>query len=271
MDEQQKKEMLRNTFDTISTGYDMPALKFFARSAEHLAVHLGLQGSEHVLDVATGTGTSAIALAEGLPDGQVTGVDFSEGMLRQAEVKLEAGGLGNVRLLNMDMQELDFPVGHFDAACCSFGVFFVEDMEAQVRHIAGKVKKGGRFLMTTFDENTFSPLADKLFGRLNEYGVDAPPEGKKRLYTPEQCTTLFEGAGLGDVSVGQEEVGYFLKDAGEWWDVVWNAGFRRFISQIPGDRQDRFRDEHLRDIEALATPEGVWLRVDVLYTTGLVG
>lgn len=271
MDEQERKAMLRKTFDTISTGYDSPALRFFPRSAEHLASHLGLRGSEHVLDVASGTGTSAIALAKNLPKGQVTGVDFSEGMLRQAEAKMEARGIKNVKFHRMDMQELDFPVGHFDAAVCSFGVFFVEDMMGQVRLIADKVMKGGRFLMTTFDEGTFSPLADTLFSRLREYGIEVPPEGKKRLYTPEQCESLFKGAGLGDVRVGREEVGYFLKDAEDWWNVVWNAGFRRFISQLPEDRKDRFRHEHLSDIEALATTEGVWLRVDVLYTTGVVG
>ena len=270
MDEQQKKEMLRNTFDTVSTGYDSLALRFFTGSAEHLAKYLELDGSEHVLDVACGTGTSAIAVAKKLPDGQVTGVDFSEGMLRQAEAKMEAQGIKNVKLLKMDITELDFPVAHFDAAACSFGVFFVEDMQALVRLISRKLKKGGTFLMTTFDDGTFSPLTDTLFSRLRDYGVDVPPEGTKRLYTPEQCSTLFEGAGLGNVRVGLEEVGYFLKDAEDWWDVVWNAGFRRFISQIPEDKKDRFRDEHLNDIQALATPEGVWLKVDVLYTTGVV-
>jgi len=270
MDEQQKKEMLRKTFDTISKGYDIPALRFFQRSAEHLAGHLGLKGNERVLDVATGTGTAAIALARSLPEGQVTGVDFSEGMLAVAEAKVGASGMDNISLMRMDMQELQFPGGYFDAAVCAFGVFFVEDMVGQVRLVAEKVKKGGRFLMTTFDDNTFSPIVEMMFNRLKDYGVEAPPETRKRLYTAEQCSALFQEAGLGDVKVESQEVGYFLPDAGGWWDVVWNAGFRRYINQLPEGVREKFRDEHMREVQDLATHEGLWLQVDVLYTRGLV-
>lgn len=269
MDEQERKAMLKKTFDTISTGYDMPALRFFPRSAEHLARHLSLSGSEHVLDVATGTGTAAMALAESLSQGQVTGVDFSEGMLRQAEAKMEAKGIKNVKLLQMDMQELDFPAGHFDAAACAFGVFFVDDMAAQARLISDKVKKGGRFVMTTFNDSAFSPLVDLFFQRLKEYGIDAPPETRKRLYTQEQCASLFREAGLRGVSVDPQQVGYHLEDAGGWWDVIWNAGFRRFVNQLPEDSRERFRVEHMGEVQALSTPEGIWLDVEVLYTVGI--
>jgi len=271
MDERERKAILKKTFDTVSEGYDIPALRFFQNSAVHLPGYLGLKGDEHVLDVATGTGAAAIALAGSLPRGQVTGVDFSEGMLRQAAAKIEAMDIKNVKLLRMDMQELDFPVGHFDSAVCSFGVFFVEDMTGQVRLIAEKVKKGGTFLMTTFDDSAFSPLSDLLFQRLKEYGIDAPPETRKRLYTQDQCSSLFSGAGLRDVRVDRKPVGYHLADAEGWWDVVWNAGFRRFVAQLPEDSFERFRDEHKKEVQALATPEGVWLEVDVLYTTGAVG
>ena len=270
MDEKQIKEMIKKTFDTIASGYDIPALGFFPRSAEHLPGYLALSGSEHVLDVATGTGTAAIALARSLPGGRVTGVDFSQGMLEMARAKVSAAGMSNVTLMQMDMQELEFPTGHFDAASCAFGVFFVQDMLSQVRLIADKVKTGGRFVMTTFDENTFSPLGDMMFERLVKYGVDAPPETRKKLHTAALCEALFWEAGLMDVSVGREEVGFYLPDAGGWWDVVWNAGFRRYVSQLSEHDRDRFRQEHLREVQGLATPEGIFMRVDVLYTTGVV-
>lgn len=271
MDEKQMKEMVKKTFDTIAGGYDIPALGFFPKSAEHLPGYLALLGSEHVLDVATGTGTAAIALARSLPGGRVTGVDFSQGMLEMAKTKIAASGMTNVTLMQMDMQELEFPSGHFDAAACAFGVFFVQDMLSQVRMIADKVKKGGRFVMTTFDDSSFSPLAEMMFERLVKYGVDAPPETRKKLYTRTQCEALFREADLRDVSVGRKEVGFHLPDAGGWWEVVWNAGFRRYVSQVTEQERDKFREEHLREVQALASPEGIWLQVDVLYTTGVVG
>jgi hypothetical protein len=53
MDEQQRKALLKETFDTVSSGYDNRALRFFPESAKHLAACLDLRGDEKVLDVAT--------------------------------------------------------------------------------------------------------------------------------------------------------------------------------------------------------------------------
>ncbi len=76
MDEQQLKAMLKETFDTVSGGYDAKALRFFQASAEHMAFLLGLQGNENVLDVACGTGHAALAIAKFLPTGWVDSRGF---------------------------------------------------------------------------------------------------------------------------------------------------------------------------------------------------
>ena len=59
MDEQQRKTMLKETFNTVSEGYDKKALRFFPDSARHMAALLGLRGDERVLDVACGTGNAS--------------------------------------------------------------------------------------------------------------------------------------------------------------------------------------------------------------------
>jgi hypothetical protein len=44
---------------------------------------------------------------------------------------------------------------------------------------------------------------------------------------------------------------------------------RRLVGQsAPGERE-RFRQEHLEEVAALATPDGIWLDVGVLFTTGV--
>ncbi len=77
MDAEQTRALVRQTFDAVAAGYDGQALRFFPTSAEHLASRLDLRGDEHILDVATGTGHAALSLAGRLPEGKVTGVDFS--------------------------------------------------------------------------------------------------------------------------------------------------------------------------------------------------
>ena len=63
-------------------------------------------------------------------------------------------------------------------------------------------------------------------------------------------------------------VGYYLERPEQWWDVIWNAGFRRLVSLLPEADRERFRRDHLDEIEALRTRDGIWLDVGVLYTIG---
>ena len=68
--------------------------------------------------------------------------------------------------------------------------------------------------------------------------------------------------------VESKNAGYYLDEAERWWDVVWNAGFRRLVGQLPHDDRERFKREHLEEIEGLTTNDGIWLDVGVLYTVG---
>ena len=268
MDKQDIKLILKETFDTVSGGYDNAALRFFPASAEHMASLLGLRGNEHVLDVACGTGHAALAAARLLPRGRVTAVDFSSGMLDQARQKAALLDVRNVEFVERDMQALGFIDNHFDVAVCAFGIFFVEDMDAQLAHIASTVKPGGRIMISNFQENYFHPLKELMVERLLGYGVQMPPQTWKRISNEAGCRELFEKAGLTHIAVDRKNVGYHLESAGQWWDVVWNAGFRRMISQLSTQDQERFKEEHLQEAESLRTETGIWLDVGVLYTIG---
>ena len=268
MNEQQRKAMLKETFDTVSAGYDNSALRFFPESAKHLAAGLDLAGDEKVLDVATGTGHAALAVAARVPRGRVTGVDFSAGTLEQARRKTAALNVGNVEFLERDMQDLGFPAGSFDAAICSFGIFFASDMDVQLTHIAQVVRPGGQVAFSGFEENYFHPLRDLMVKRLSGYGVEPPPPAWKRIATEAGCRELFAKAGMNDVRVERKNVGYFLDSADGWWDVVWNAGFRRLISPLGPEDRERFKRDHLQEVAALATKDGIWLDVGVLFAIG---
>jgi len=268
MEQTERKAKIRETFNAVATGYDTPALRFFSENPRHLAKYLELRGDEHVLDAATGTGNAALALATLLPEGRVTGVDFAAAMLDQARRKAMAAGLANVEFVEMDMQALAFPDGYFSAACCAFGIFFVDDMEGQLAHIAAKVKPGGRIAISGFTEGAFSPLVDLMYARLADYGVERPPLTWKRIASEAGCEALFRSGGLTGIRTGRENLGYFLKGPEEWWEVIWQAGFRGLVSQLAPDDLARFRAEHLAEVADLQTPEGIRLEVEALYTVG---
>lgn len=265
--EKEVKEKLKETFNDVAEGYDNPALRYFSESAKYVPEFLNLNGHENVLDVATGTGNAAIALAVALPRGHVTGIDFSEGMLARAKAKISDRGIGNITLLHMDMQALDFPDCFFDAAVFSFSIFFVEDMEQLLRHVLSKVKPGGKVVVTNFCEGTFSPQVDMFSERIAKYGIETP-SALRRLSTPEECISLFQNTGIADISVAIKDLGYHLTDAGQWWDVVWNAGLRRLLKGLSPSDLEEFRKEHLKEIQELSTGEGIWLDVKVSYAIG---
>jgi ubiquinone/menaquinone biosynthesis C-methylase UbiE len=269
MNELQRKAMLKETFDTVSSGYDGGALRFFPQSAQNMVALLDLRGDEHALDVACGTGHASLALARVLPSGRVTGVDFSAGMLDQARRKAAVQGISNIDFLERDMTELGFSADSFDVAVCAFGIFFVDDLDTQLANIASVVKPGGKVIISSFQEgHYFHPLRELMLARLGTHAIAIPPPTWKRVGTEGACAALFNSAGLTNARVESRNVGYFLDGAERWWDVIWNAGFRRLVSLLPQDDRERFKREHLKEIEALTTKDGIWLDVGVLYTVG---
>ena len=270
MNAEQIKAIVQSTFNAVADGYDDPVLRFFPACAKQLADLLELRGDERVLDVATGTGHVALELAARLPRGHVTGVEFSAGMLAQARRKAAARGVANVEFAEMDMQDLRFEDGRFDAAVCAFGIFFVEDMETTLAHVVSKVRPGGRVAICNFQKDYFFPLRQLLMDRLAAHGVPLPPQTWERIASEAGCRTLFATAGLRDVRTEARNMGYWLADENEWWDVVWNAGFRRMLSQLPAADLPRFRADHLRDVAALKTAQGLRLDIGVLFTVGTV-
>lgn len=268
MDEQKLKELFKNTFNTVADGYDNSAMRFFPDSAKHISSYLNLKGNEHILDVATGTGCVALSIANDIPYGHVTGIDFSKGMLSQAMKKKTECGLQNITFSEMDMQAIDFPDKHFDIAISAFSIFFVEDMQKQLIHIVNKLKYGGKIIITTFYDNAFSPLVVLFLDRLENYGIKPPTLAWKRVATKGQCTSLFNDAGLRNIKSEQLECGYHLSDASDWWHIVWNGGFRGLVDQLTPDELVSFKEEHLYEVQEIASDNGIWLEMNILFTIG---
>ena len=261
------KESIKDNFDTVAEGYDGSALRFFPASATHMAARLELRGDEQVLDVACGTGHASLAIARLLPAGRVTAVDFSPGMLAQARRKAVAAGIANIDFVERDMQALPWQ-GRFDAAVCAFGIFFVMDMESQLRHVAATVKPGGQVMISNFTEDYMQPLRSLMLARLGQFGVRPPPQTWLHIAHEDGCRRLFESAGLGDVQVERKSLGYFLASPEEWWDVIWNAGYRRMVGRLSREDQARFKQDHLAELASLRTQDGIWMDVGVLITRG---
>lgn len=256
-------------FDRLAPGYDHEVLRLFPFSADRLVGHARIRRGERVLDVATGTGAVALAAAQmATPGGRVTGIDLSEPMLARAEEKARALGLSNIDLHCMDAGALDFRRDYFDVVVCGFGLFFLPDMASVLREWVRVARPGGRLAFSVFAPGSFEPLASMLRQSLADAGA-APaglhPPVWQRLADARACRELCVGAGLEEVCVVEEALGYHLADAAGWWDVVWNSGMRALVEPLRTAQRERLRAAHLAEVARTATADGIRLEVNVRF------
>lgn len=265
----QIKQAIRQTFELVAAGYDTPAMRYFPFSADHLAARLQPRRGEKILDVATGTGMAAIALARMLgPEGRVQAIDISDKMLDRAQQNIAKAGLTNIDLHNMDAEQLEFKSQYFDAASCAFGLFFLPDMQQGVKQIHRVLKPGGRFIYTTFGPQAFAPLTERFLEHIAAYGVTPREAVRHRLAEDQVCVDLLSDAGFTQAHVEKRQLGYHLASPLDWWEILYNSGFRSLLEQLPAERWAEFRHEHLAQIEQLKTDKGIWLDVEVLFVSG---
>jgi len=167
--ERTKKEQVREMFDRIAPTYDLlnHTLSLnIDRLWRRRVVRLVRRGRpQRILDVATGTGDLAIALARGIRGCAVLGVDLSEGMLGAARAKVAACGLdGRIVLEQGDAEHLALSDASVDAVTVAFGVRNFGDLEAGLRELARIVKPGGRVVILEF-----SRPHNRLFRALYEF------------------------------------------------------------------------------------------------------
>ncbi len=265
---EKRKKAITNNFNLVASGYDNPAQRYFPMCADRMAEYLKPKPGNRVLDIATGTGMVATAMAQAiLPDGRVQGIDLSSGMLDKAFENLTKLGLNNIDLHEMDAEKLDFKSNYFDCISCGFGIFFLSDMHASLEEWLRVLKPDGRLMFTTFESSSFGNLITAFVEQLAEFDVFFDTS-KERLSDMQACESHLHQAGYSDVQIHSEQLGYHLKSEDDWWDIIMNSALRGYVSQLNAIQFAQFRARHLDEIKKLKTDKGIWLDVNVIFSTG---
>ncbi|NOX76343.1 MAG: class I SAM-dependent methyltransferase [Gammaproteobacteria bacterium] len=267
------KQLISSVFDQVCGGYDDAALRFFPFTAAHIVSSLHPLAGWKVLDVATGTGALAVALAQAVgPSGRVLGIDLSEGMLDQASKNVKKMALNNVDFLLMDAEQPTCEDNYFNAVTCSFGLFFLPDMAGALRQWRRVTRPGGRVMFSSFTERAFRQPGEQFVQDLEAAGLDMSEKtlASARLKDADVCRELMLDAGFSDIQQEVLQVGYYLRDAEQWWSVVWNSAMRGLVASLGPDALAAFRREHLAHVAELSTGDGLWLDVEVRLTSGAV-
>jgi demethylmenaquinone methyltransferase / 2-methoxy-6-polyprenyl-1,4-benzoquinol methylase len=199
-------------FDQVADRYDLLndalSLGMDRRWRTVVAAAVGAQGSQVVLDLAAGTGTSSRAFT--LTGARCVACDFSLGMLR-AGARRPAAGLGFVA---GDGLALPFADATFDAVTISFGLRNIADTGLALRELLRVTRPGGKLVVCEFSR----PPARRLRALYEQYLAWVLPVVARALsrnaaaydYLAESIRTW----------PGQQELADVISDAG-WTSVSW--------------------------------------------------
>jgi demethylmenaquinone methyltransferase/2-methoxy-6-polyprenyl-1,4-benzoquinol methylase len=133
-------------YDVTSRLYPAPG---YPQRAQRLrAVQaLGLRAGDSVIDVACGTGLNFSLIEEAIgPDGRIVGVDLTDAMLAQAQDRIETRGWTNIRLVQADAVDFDFPT-EVDAILSTYALTQVPKSAEVIAHGAAALCGGGRWVV----------------------------------------------------------------------------------------------------------------------------
>ena len=208
--------------------------------ADHVVRNARIEAGERVLDIACGTGNTALmARARGAV---VTGLDLTPELLAVAAERAAEAGLSDVTWLEGDTEDLPFPDRSFDVVVSSCGLMFAPN-QAQVAHeVARVLKPGGRVAIQAW---TQAGGVGRLFQITNRFLP--PPAGVPSPFAwgDEAGIGSLLGAGFEDLRFERYDCPEFADTAEQVADLYldWYGPTYRAFRALPPEQAAAYRRE----------------------------
>ncbi len=204
--------------------------------SELLCESVDLRATHRVLDVATGTGNTALAAARRGCD--VIGIDITPSLLEQARQRAAAEHLP-VAFQWGNAEDIPFPDETFDVVLSTFGVIFAPDQRRAASELVRVCRAGGKIGLANWAP-TGANVAEERVG--HKYFPPDPHAPPGLWGTQEGLAKLF-GDNIASLRVVPRSVIYRFRSPEAYVDAL-QASFGPFMCRmatLSSDRQEMYR------------------------------
>lgn len=247
--------LVRDEYTRMAHVYEERVVPRFEPIAARTVALAELRPRERVLDVGCGTGlASLLAAAKVGSQGEVVGVDFSEGQLGIAVAKAELRRATSVRFERRDATKLEFE-GSFDAVVSNLGI--PADFAPTFEGIRAALRPGGRLSITEWEQGKSEPFEafKALLGP--KLVADAPADvvaGREvlrtrraqfdRIGTVAGVAEALRAAGFADVKVAPATYEVAFASGRDAYDFLLSWGWQeREVRLLPAPRREELQKE----------------------------
>jgi len=246
--------LVRDQYTRMAVVYEERVVPRFQPIARRTAELASLSPGERVLDVGCGTGLATFLAAEAVgPQGDVVGVDISEGQLGIAEAQRLRRGLAHVRFEVADVTQAK-PRAEFDVALSNLGIPPEHGLCFAAMRAA--LRRGGRLSIAAWEGQMQEPFATHRAALPGFQVQDPEPElaalrqaalqrraGLEEVGTAASLQDALQRAGFAGVEVRREA--YAVQFAG-WraaYDFVLSWGVAEHeIRAMPGPQRKALQE-----------------------------
>jgi len=184
--EQEKLQLVQSQFGVAAADYVTSKVHATGRDLPWLAEAAALTGVERVLDVATGGGHAAFALAPGARE--VVALDITQPMLEVAQKEALARQLTNIRYLEGDALAIPCEDNSFDVVVCRKASHHFPRIRQAVQEWMRVLKPAGKLLLV----DSISPEEDEQDAFLHQIETLRDPSHMRNYRVSEWRALLIE-------------------------------------------------------------------------------
>ena len=207
-------EQVKQMFDDIAPTYDrlnhILSLSIDKLWRRRVVKSLRKLGAKQILDIATGTGDLAIAMAKKIEGSTICGADLSPEMLAAARGKVTKAGLeSRITLMEGNAEQLPLESESVDAVTIAFGIRNFENKERCLVELCRILRNGGHLVILEFSNpkskiigwfyrlysHKILPWVGGLISR-NRSAYEYLPASVDSFPNPEAFSQIIESAGF---------------------------------------------------------------------------